>query len=104
MQSPKSKRSHGPGENPPNDNLPMSEQGGRVDRQGPAERGPQVPSLEFGGQGYKGGFEASTNPSSATSRPAPIPSGRAGYATDPEDAKRTGGNVERFANNRGGNS
>lgn len=103
MQSPLSKRSKAPGENPASDNNPYSEQGGKVAQQGPAARGPQVPSLDFAGQGHKGGVQAGP-PSSSTSRPAPIPSGRAGYAERSEDASRTGGTVERFANDRGGNS
>jgi len=101
-QSPKAQRPHGPAEKPAVDNPPYHEDQRQVRPQGPAERGPQVPKLDFGHAGNQGGIQS--GPSSApTHAPAPDHAGSPGYVSS-DDAKKTGGTAERFSQDRGGNS
>lgn len=102
MQSPKSSRPHAPGEKPSEDGNPYHESGGQTKPQGPPARGPQVPDLNFGKAGHQGGVQSGER-HVPTHPAAPDRAGSPGYVSS-DDAKRTGGTVERFANDRGGNS
>lgn len=104
MQSPKSGRKHAALERSSMDNLPMQEQGGITGQQGPPERGPQVPKLNFNeGPGFKGGVEAVPPKQTAAMGERMHPGGGPSMA-ERGDAMRNGGTVERFATNRGSNS
>ena len=98
MQSPKSKRSHAPGESPASDNNPIknvgSPQGGTQPKQSggstvKSRANPKGSGNDKGGPMY---HSRSAGASQAFS------GGKAGYAGDSPDAQRKGGTSTQFPN------
>jgi hypothetical protein len=95
MQSPRSRRPHGPGEKPASDGNPQPKSGGNTGHESGSSGKSKAHVPKTSPYGHHGSPVQSGPGSHPTTSPAPSQAGSPGYA-DSSEAKRKGGTAHQF--------